>query len=182
VLGAQGDLVYFAGFVGEGGEFIREARAAGYNGAVLGPDSFDTPQLVNLAGPLLVDSGGTYYTASLAPSDAYPGAEQFAQDFEILYGTAPMAYAAQGYDAVGICLEAIREASGAKDGELPTRKEVAAAVRALKDYNGITGTYNFNGKGDPALLTYFVYKVVSIDPGQWAQNTRVASFELPPPK
>lgn len=182
IMSAESDLVYFAGWLGQGGEFIREARAAGYNGVVLGLDAFDTPELINLAGPLLVDGGGTYYTTVLAPADAYPYAEQFARDFEMLHGTAPMAYAAHGYDAVGLCLEAIGQASQAKNGELPTRKEVASAVRAVKDYEGITGTYNFNSKGDPALLTYFVYKVGSIDPKQWAANIRAAAFELAPPK
>ena len=47
-------------------------------------------------------------------------------------------------------MKAIEEASKAKGGDLPTRAEVAQAIRALKDYKGITGTYNFNKNGDLA--------------------------------
>ncbi len=181
VMAANADLVYFAGWSDQAGEFFREARAANYAGAFLGPDTLDTPDLVNRAGPLLVD-GGAYYTVLTVPANAYRDAAQFVQDFQTHYGAAPLQYAAQAYDAAGICLAAIREASQAKNGELPTRKEVANAIRALKDYKGITGTYNFNKKGDPTLSEYFIYKVVSVDPNQWAQNTPVTSFKIAPPK
>jgi hypothetical protein len=52
-------------------------------------------------------------------------------------------------------MKAIEEASKAKDGELPTRKEVASAVRSLVDYNGGYGIYNLNYKGDPAPARVF---------------------------
>jgi branched-chain amino acid transport system substrate-binding protein len=79
-------------------------------------------------------------------------------------------------------MKAIEGASRAKDGEVPTRAEVAKAVRALQDYKGITGVYNFNKNGDPNPAQYFVFRVVSVDPNAWNQNTLISSFEVIPPE
>jgi ABC-type branched-subunit amino acid transport system substrate-binding protein len=182
VLATNADLVYFSGLADQGGAFFREARAAGYQGAFLGPDGLDSPVLLERAGPLLIEGGGSYYTAMAAPASAYPEAAEFLENFETLYGAEPQLYSAQAYDAAGICLQAIEQASEAKGGEIPTRTEVATAIRALQDYNGITGVYNFNKNGDPNPAQYFVFQVVSADPEDWNQNTLISSFEVMPPE
>jgi branched-chain amino acid transport system substrate-binding protein len=58
---------------------------------------------------------------------------------------------------------------------------VVHAVRALKDYKGITGTYTFNDQGDLTLAKYYVYKVVSVDATKWEQNSIIASYDIAPP-
>jgi len=148
----------------------------------MGPDGMDSPSLPEFAGPLLIDGGGMYYTAMAAPASSYPEAAKFLEDFETLYGVTPQLYAAQAYDAAGICIKAIEEASKAKGGEIPTRAEVANAIRALQDYKGITGVYNFNKNGDPDPAQYFIFQVVSTDPDDWNQNTLITSFEVAPPE
>jgi branched-chain amino acid transport system substrate-binding protein len=174
------DLVYFSGFAGQAGPLIRQARAAGYTGAFLLID--DNPALADLAGPLSIEGGGTFYTSIAVPASLYPEAASFVVDFDNRYAAFPQLYAAQAYDATGICLKAIEESSKAKSGELPTRNEVASAIHALQEYKGITGTYSFNKKGDPISVKYFVSKLVSIDSSNWGQNTMVATFEVEPPK
>lgn len=174
------DLVYFAGFAGQAGPLIRQARAAGYMGAFLLID--DNPALADLAGPLLIEGGGAYYTSIAVPANLYPDAGQFIDDFDNRYGVVPQLYAAQAYDAAGICIKAIEESSKVKGGELPTRNDVANAIRALQDFKGITGIYTFNKEGDPNLIKYFVVKVTSVDSGNWGQNTVIATIESEPPK
>ncbi len=174
------DLVYVAALSSQAGPFFRQARAAGYTGAFL--TMGNDPGLADLAGPLLADGAGAYYLDTSAPVDAYPGAAQFAKDFNARYGSAPRPFAAEAYDAAGVCLKSIEDASKAKSGELPTRGEVAKAIRALVDYPGITGTYTFNKRGDPTLANYFVYKVTNVDAVNWSQNEVVATLEVAPPK
>lgn len=183
ILAADADLVYFSSLnVEQAGTFFREARSAGYMGALLGNEGTANPSLVEFAGPLLIDGQGMYYTTIAAPANYYPGADEFIRDFETLYGATPQVFAAQGYDAAGVCLRAIEEASRARDGEIPTRGEVARAIRALQDYQGITGVYTFNKNGDPNHAQYFVFEVVSTDPHEWGHNTLVASYEVAPPE
>jgi branched-chain amino acid transport system substrate-binding protein len=180
VMNLKPDLVYFAGLAGQAGPFFRQARAAGYAGTFFTIDG--NPALAELAGPLLTDGGGTYYVDTSAPIEAFPGAAPFAKDFNNRYGTVPRPFAAQAYDATGVCLKAIEETVKAKGGELPTRREVAEAIRALVDYPGITGTYNFNKRGDPTLASYFVYKVTTVDSARWPQNELVATLQIAPPQ
>lgn len=182
VLAADPDLVYFATKADQAGPFIREARAAGYTGAFLSSNEANRPSLVELAGPSLVEGGGTYFTDMVTLAQYYPDASQFVLDFDSRFGSMPREFAAQAYDAAGICLKAIEEASKAKGGELPTRAEVTQALRALVDYQGITGTYSFNRKGDLTSATYYVYKVVSPDPANWEQNSIVATYDIESPR
>ncbi len=170
------DLVYFAGLAAQAGPFFRQARAAGFKGAFLVIES--DPALGDLAGPLFMQDGGAYYIDPAAPLSAYPGGAQFEKEFQGLYGTEPLPYSAQAYDAAGICLKAIEEASKAGNGEVPTRAEVAKTIRALVDYPGITGTYTFDNKGDPTVLKYFVYKVVNPSSADWTQNQLIDTIEV----
>ncbi len=183
VLSNHADLVYFSTLSPEqAGGFFREARASGYTGALMGPSSLDAPALLEFAGPLLTDGGGMYYTNVVLPASGYPDASNFVKDFETLYDAAPKMFAAQAYDVAGVCMKAIEEASIAKGGEIPTRAEVANAIRALQDYQGITGVYNFDINGNPNPAQYFAFQVVSTDPNDWEKNMLVKSFEVAPPK
>lgn len=177
------ELVYFSSLnLEQAGVFFREARAAGYMGAFMGPSSLDAPALLEFAGPLLIEGKGMYYTTVALPANDYPEATKFAFDFETLYGVTPQIYSAQAYDTAGICMKAIEEASRTKGGDIPTRAEIAGAIRALQNYQGITGVYNFDKNGDPNPAQYFIFQVVSTDPNDWNQNHLVTSFEIAPPK
>jgi branched-chain amino acid transport system substrate-binding protein len=183
IMADDADLVYFSTLsVEQAGTFFREARAAGYMGAFMSNENIGVPALLEFAGPLLIDGGGMYYTSIAASAGYYQGAAKFIGDFETLYGSAPQMFAVQAYDAAGICMKAIEEASKAKGGEIPTRAEVANAIRALQEYQGITGVYNFDINGDPNPAQYFIFQVVSADPNDWDQNSLVTSFEVAPPK
>jgi branched-chain amino acid transport system substrate-binding protein len=65
---------------------------------------------------------------------------------------------------------------------MPSRAQVTDAVRALKDYPGITGTINFNAKGDIVDAKYFIIQVVSPDPAKWNDNTIAETLTFKPPE
>jgi branched-chain amino acid transport system substrate-binding protein len=65
---------------------------------------------------------------------------------------------------MAIVLKAIENAANAAGQKMPARADVAKAVRALKDFPGITGTFTFNAKGDLAKAKYFIIQVTSADP------------------
>jgi branched-chain amino acid transport system substrate-binding protein len=182
VLAANPDLIYFASDINQGGAFFREARAAGFMGAFLGPDNMDNAQLVQIAGPLLVEGGGMYYMGMAVPASLHIEANKFVEDYQAFYGEAPQFIGAGAYDSAGICLKAIENASKAINGEIPTRSEVANAIRALENYKGLTGTFTFNKKGDPILAKYYIFKVVAVDPSNWSENTLVTTLEIAPPE
>ena len=92
-------------------------------------------------------------------------------------------FAAQGYDSAAIILKGIETAAKANGNKVPTRAAVRDAVRATKDYQGITGTITFDVKGDLTFAKYFVIQVISSDPAKWGENKAVQSLDIaaPPP-
>lgn len=181
VVKAKPNLLFISYAANQAIPFLTELRAAGYEGAILGTDTLNSRSLITEAGASLVKGGGMFYTIMNPPAEYYSGAAQFNQDFSNQYGSAPLSFAARAYDATGMCLKAIAEASKAKGGTLPTREEVAKAIRGLKEYKGITGTYTLNAHGDPDPVQYYVYQVVSTDSGSWNQNPIVGAYEITPP-
>jgi branched-chain amino acid transport system substrate-binding protein len=175
------ELVYFGGIHDQAGVLLRQVRENGYQGIFMGPDGLDSPELLLIAGPALLESGSLFYSTVSGPASLYPGTAQFVADFEARFGTYPQPFAAQAYDAMSICLQAIENAANSANGEIPTRQAVAKAVRALRDFPGITGTFTFNDIGDPLSSQYFIIQVKSSDPAKWNENTVIETLNIPPP-
>ena len=182
VISANPDVVYFGGMFDQIAVFIKQARQKGYQGMFLSDDGFDSPEAAKIAGKALTDGGGTYYSTVSGPAKLYPGTAKFQTDFKAKYNHDPLPFAAQGYDSMAICLKGIEDAAKANGGKMPTRAQVATAIRALKDFQGITGTINFNSKGDLVTAKYFVIQISSENPDKWADNTIAKTLDLQPPQ
>jgi branched-chain amino acid transport system substrate-binding protein len=169
------DLVYFGGIYEQAAPFFKQARERGVKAKFLGPDGLDSSDLAKIAGKAIV---GMYYTSVAGPVTVYPAAKQFADEFKKKYGKNPEPFAAQSYDATAILLKAI-EAS-AKGGKAPSREAVSAAIRDVK-YSGVTGTVDFDRKGDPKKALYFVLQVTSPDPQRWGENKEVKRLSIAAP-
>jgi branched-chain amino acid transport system substrate-binding protein len=181
ILAANPDVVFFGGIYDQIAVFVKQLREKGYEGAVESGDGFDSSVNAEIAGDANLAGQGSYYVAVAGPAKEYPNTAKFIEDYKAKFSADPEPYAAQAYDAMGICLKAIENAAAAKGGETPTRAEVAAAVRAIKDYQGITQTVNFNEIGDIVpTARYFIIKVVSADPAQWANNELLAALDIAP--
>lgn len=181
LLAANPDVLYFGGMAFQAAVMFKQAREKGYMGMFLSVDGFDSSDAAKIAGDALVQGSGTFYSTVSGPAAVYPGTAKFITDFNAKFGSDPQPFAAQGFDSMGICLKAIENAAKAKNGETPTRAEVAQAIRALQDYKGITGTFTFNSIGDPVSAQYFIIQVVSPDPAKWSENTIVETLDIAPP-
>jgi branched-chain amino acid transport system substrate-binding protein len=181
ILAANPDVVYFGGMYGQAAVLFKQAREKGYMGMFLSDDGFDSSDAAKIGGQTLLDGAGTFYSTVSGPAAVYPGTAKFIADFKAKFGSDPQPFAAQAYDSAGICLKAIEAAAKAKNGEMPTRPEVSNAIRALKDYGGITGTITFNSIGDPMLAKYFVIQVGSANPADWPTNPIDQILEIAPP-
>jgi branched-chain amino acid transport system substrate-binding protein len=173
------DVVFFAGIYNQAGVFFKQAREAGFEGTFLGTDGMDSSDLADLAGDALTTGGGMAYTTVAGPASAYPKAAQFVTDYTAKFGSAPEAYATQAYDSMGVCLTAIKAAAEAAGG-MPTRNQVAEAIRAVS-YEGLTSTISFDDIGDLPLAKYFIIKVNASTKDAWGTNEIIDSFDLPSP-
>ncbi|MBI1994304.1 MAG: branched-chain amino acid ABC transporter substrate-binding protein, partial [Deltaproteobacteria bacterium] len=149
------DLVYFGGIYHQGGLFLKQTREKGVKAAFMGPDGLDSSEMVKIAGRHVI---GSYYTTVAGPPDAYPESAAFARRFKQRFGKEVESFGMYGYDAALVGLKAIEQAIKDLGGKKPTRAQVSAAVRKLKNFRGATGPIAFDDKGDPVKAKYFVLK------------------------
>jgi branched-chain amino acid transport system substrate-binding protein len=169
------DLIYFGGIYEQAAPFFKQAREKGVKAKFMGPDGLDSSDLTKIAGKAVV---GMQYTSVAGPVSVYPQAKQFADEFKKKFSKNPEPFAAQAYDATAIAIKAIENVT--KGGKAPTREGVAEAIRAVK-HTGITGTVDFDEKGDPKKALYFVLQVASDNPEKWGDNKEVKRLSIAAP-
>ena len=170
------DVIYFGGIYDQAAPFFKQAREKGVKGKFFGPDGMDSSDLTKIAGKAVV---GMYYTSAAGPASELPKAKAFVDEFKKKFGKNPEPYAAESYDAATIALKGIEAA--AKGGKMPSREDVATAVRKTTLPNGITGDIAFDEKGDRKKALYFVLQVASDDPANWGTNKIVKQLTIAAP-
>ena len=149
------DLLYFGGIYHQGGLLLKQMREKGVKAIYMGPDGLDSSEMVKIAGGQVA---GAYYTTVAGPMDAYPESAAFAKRFKQRFGKEVEPFGMYGYDAALVGLKAIEQAIKELGGKRPTRAQVSAAIRKLKNFKAITGSIAFDDKGDPVKAKYFVLK------------------------
>ncbi len=127
---------------------VQQARRLGITCPFIGSDSWGSPEILSLAGPLLDDS---YFSTHYAPDIATETAQKFIRAYEGKYGKKPDDVAALTYDAGGLLLTAITQA-GVLD-----RQKVRDALAGVQQYEGVTGTMKFHGTGDPIKTAVIIH-------------------------
>ena len=147
------DLVYFGGIYHQGGLLLKQLREKGVKAKFMGPDGLDSAEMAKIAGSAVV---GSYYTSVAGPPDAYPETAAFAKKYKQRFGKETESFGMYGYDATLVGIKAIEGWIKANPGKKPSRAEVAMAVRQIKNFKGVTGSIEFDNKGDPVKAKYFV--------------------------
>ena len=153
LMAAGAEAVFLGAVVDTEAVFNRQLAEAGFKGAFFAPDGSLSPDYVKLTG---AGAEGTYFTCQCAPVPAYGGPAtgplaRFVAAYEKRFGSPPQAYTAEGYDAAGMMIEAIR--SGVRD-----REGMLAFLRS-RTFEGVTRTYRFRADGEPEGTTINIYQV-----------------------
>lgn len=167
------DVIFFGGEYPQAAPMFRQAREKGIKSKFLGPDGMDSTELLKLGGDAVV---GMHFTTVAGGVKEYPKAKEFADEYKKKFGKDPEPFAAQAYDATAIGLKGLEAAIKEAGGKLPTREAVSKAVRKVK-HNGITGSIEFDEKGDPKKATYLIYQVAK----DWKDNKLVKRLEIAAP-
>jgi branched-chain amino acid transport system substrate-binding protein len=182
ILASKPQVIYFGGMFDQSSVLFKQARQKGFKGMFLSDDGFDSSDAAKIGGAALLEGAGTYYSTVAGPASLYPGTAKFVKDFKAKFNAEPQPFAAQSYDCAAIALKAIENAVVAAKGKMPARADVSSAVRALNDFKGITGTINFNAKGDLVKAKYFIIQVTSADPAKWSSNKIDQTLDIAPPQ
>lgn len=146
---ANADVVFYGGYTNEAAPLLKQMRAAGVTAKFVGGDGINDAAFPQGAGA--TESEGALITCPCRPGAEAKGT--FPADFQAKYGTPPGVYAAEGWDAATVLLDAL------KDGKR-TRADVLAFVKAY-DKEGVTKKINFDDKGEieVANVVIFMYTV-----------------------
>ncbi len=119
---------------------VQQAHKLGFQGVIVGSDSWGATELIDLCG---ADCEGYFFTTHYAADIATPKAQAFIQAYQAKYGKVPDDVAALTYDAFGMAFQAIQTA-----GKID-REAVNQALHSIPSYEGVTGVLKFAGTGDP---------------------------------
>ncbi|MCJ7433096.1 MAG: branched-chain amino acid ABC transporter substrate-binding protein [Anaerolineales bacterium] len=123
------------------------------------PENLHAQSFIDAVGA--ADAEGVYVSLPGVSPSALPAAgRQFIEDYEAEFGKlGSEVFALYGYEALNVALKAIEEVCAA--GGKPTdRKAVRDALFAIKDFEGVLGTWSFDANGDTSLTqtTFYVVK------------------------
>ncbi len=141
LLGQDFDVIYLPTYYVQAGQVIKQAREAGLEQAVVGPDGFASDILIEQAGA--ENTNNVFYTTHFTDVSDEPVVKDFLKAFEDLHGEKPDTFAALGYDAARVVIQAVEEA-GTSD-----TKKVAEAIASMKGFEGVTGTFGFDELHNP---------------------------------
>lgn len=147
VKAVNADLIYGGFVIDSGGpQVIQQTKALGMFDAgvkFMGPDGLYSPALVEQATPAAVNNN-VYVTFAGLPPDRLPTevGKRFYREYKQKYNEEPIGWAMYAYQATIVTLDAIKRAN-VKD-----RAKILDALRSTKNFEGITGLFNFDANGD----------------------------------
>ena len=158
------DVVFAPGNYGDSAFMIRQARTLKITAPFLGGDTWEAPEFISIGG---VDVEGaalsTHYSVQAAPTDA---SKAFVEAYKAKYNKEPNAFAALGYDAYLMILDAIKRAGSAEPAA------VRDALAETKDFRGVTGTITMDENRDANKSAV----ILQVKDGQFQYLTTVEPF------
>lgn len=139
--GKNPDVVFVpAGSYGDAALILKQGKEMGITANFLGGDTWEAPEFIEVGGEAVE---GSYFSTHFdATAVTTKSAEKFCKDFEKKYNRSPSAFAALGFDAYNLVLDAIKRAGSADP------KAIRDALAATKDYEGCTGMITLDLNGD----------------------------------
>jgi len=160
VLAAKPDVLYVSDYYSDVAIIAKQARELGFKGPMVGGDGWDSPKLVEIAGPAIE---GCYFTNHYAKEDKSPIVQEFVKKYTDKYKASPDALAALAYDATNIMLDAINRA-GSTDGT------AIQGALVKTDLKVVTGQVKFDADRNPVKSAV----IIELKGGQQVYKTTVA--------
>lgn len=154
------DGVFYGGYQPQASVIVKQMREQGVKATFVSGDGSKSLKLVPDAGA--ANAEGILLTCPCLDANVSsdPAAQKFVSDFKAKYGgRAPDIYAPEAYDVAQIFIAAIRDC-GKSGAAGVTRACVLNFVTGLKDFKGLTKTFNWTT--DPKLLHEVTDKGVNI--------------------
>ncbi len=131
--------VYVAAYAEDTAKLIQELRERGFEGYILTTAAFALPEIIEQVG---ADAEKVFLTRAVFELDSEdPQIAKFVEAYREKHGLSPDLYAAHGYDSLMVLAAGLQESG-------PFAGDFWKGVRAIRAYPGVTGTIQFDEKGD----------------------------------
>ena len=140
VKAAKPDVLFLPDYYGKVGLIAKQTREKGIQATLIGPDGWDSPELVKVAGKSIE---GGYFSNHYSPDDTRPEVVNWVKKYQEKYKQTPDALGSLAYDATNMLIEAIRKANSDDPGK------IRDALASMKGFTGVTGTFTMDQNGDP---------------------------------
>lgn len=140
VAGENPDVIFAPGNYGESALLIKQARDQGITAPILGGDTWEAPEFIEIGGDA-VDGivFSTHFTAEAPVTDV---SEEFLNLYTEEFDADANAFAALGYDAYMVVLDAIERADSADP------QAIRDAIAETEEFTGATGYITLDVNGD----------------------------------
>ena len=132
---------------------VRQAKDLGWNGPIVGSDSWGSAETVELCGDACY---GLYFSSHYAAAGAKGATKVFIDRYTAKYGYVPDDVAALTWDALRLTEQAIQDAGKITGKIEKDRVAVKDALANIKNFSGITGNMTFTPEGDPIKCAVIV--------------------------
>ena len=133
--GANADVMFVPAYYEEVGKIVKQARELGINSTILGTDGWDDSKVVEIAGSDALNN--TYFCTHYFEGDAE--VQPFIEAYKKAYSEDPNVFAALGYDAGKMLVDAIQRGG---DGA----EKIRVNIETIKDLKVGTGVVTMDAK------------------------------------
>ena len=141
------ETVFIPGYYEEVGKIVKQSRELGIQIPLLGTDGWTDGKLVEIAG---VDAlNNTYYSNHFSAQDKDTNVAKFVEAYKKEYGKEPSVFAALGYDAGLLMIDAIKRAGSAEP------QKIRDALENTKNFQASTGLLSLDANHNP-IKTAFI--------------------------
>ncbi len=137
---AKPDLVYVPGYYTDVALIGRQARELGVKAPLAGGDGWDSAKLYEIAQGAL---DGAFFSNHYSAENPSPVVQEFAKKYEAAYQAKPDAFAALGYDAALLAIDAMKRATELTPGA------IRDAIEQTSTLQGVTGTIRLDADHNP---------------------------------
>ena len=146
---ANPEAIYIPGYYEEVAKIIKQTREIGLNVPLIGCDGWDSPKLVEIAGPEALNN--TYFSSAFSVQDQTESVQKFVADYKAMYQKDPDIFCMQGYNAGLVLADALKRAGDGADGT-----KLAAAIAATKDLPVASGKLTYDKDHNPIISAIII--------------------------
>lgn len=135
------DVIFMPSYYQDMAQFAIQARQLGIKATILGGDAVEAPELISVGGDAVEGvKFSTHYSAESATREI---SKKFAEAYQKKYHKIPNAFAALGFDAYNLLVDAIEAAKSADS------VAIHDALLQFKNHEAVTGVITFDENNNP---------------------------------